>query len=127
MRDRAAHTGSPGGGRTHWRRSALLFVPCTLAVAASGVALAEGSIAASFAVQGTAFKVSRRSLRDWRRSRPFRAAVWGVAGGIFFLVQPDQRMFVSVVTAMEAGQVLVDAETVEFSGLSAHSHDRQEA
>ncbi|MGW0876046.1 hypothetical protein ACWD3Z_37015 [Streptomyces sp. NPDC002740] len=50
-----------------------------------------------------------------------------VAGGIFFLVQPDQRMFVPVVTAVEAGQVLVDAETVEFSGLSVHSHDRQEA
>ncbi|WP_327180806.1 hypothetical protein [Streptomyces sp. NBC_01334] len=28
------------------------------------------------------------------------------------------------VTAVEAGQVLVDAETVDFSGLSAHSHTR---
>jgi Family of unknown function (DUF6114) len=77
----------------------------------------------------------RRSLRGWRRRRPFWAAVWViaggvetvaiplaplplmikvgvgamsavgisavlVAGGIFFLVKPEQRMFVSVVTAV---------------------------
>ncbi|KQX65282.1 DUF6114 domain-containing protein [Streptomyces sp. Root1310] len=77
----------------------------------------------------------RRSLRAWRRRRPFWAAVWViaggiemvaiplaplplmirvgvgamsaagiavvlVAGGIFFLFKPDQRMFVSVVTAV---------------------------
>ncbi|MFJ3670420.1 DUF6230 family protein [Streptomyces sp. NPDC090106] len=47
-----------GEGRTRWRRSALMFVPCTLAVGALGVALAEGALAASFAVSGTAFKVS---------------------------------------------------------------------
>lgn len=58
MRDRYAHTGSAAEGRTHWRRSALMFVPCTLAVGALGIALAEGAIAASFAVSGTAFKVS---------------------------------------------------------------------
>ncbi|WP_327180805.1 DUF6230 family protein [Streptomyces sp. NBC_01334] len=58
MRDRYAHTGYADEGRTHWRRSALMFVPCTLAVGALGIALAEGAIAASFAVSGTAFKVS---------------------------------------------------------------------
>ncbi|WP_037734451.1 DUF6230 family protein [Streptomyces sp. 303MFCol5.2] len=58
MRDRYAHTGNSDEGRTHWGRSALMFVPCTLAVGALGIALAEGAIAASFAVSGTAFKVS---------------------------------------------------------------------
>ncbi|MFF3203962.1 DUF6230 family protein [Streptomyces sp. NPDC002962] len=58
MRDRYAHIGNADKGRTHWRRSALMFVPCTLAVGALGIALAEGAIAASFAVSGTAFKVS---------------------------------------------------------------------
>lgn len=58
MRDIYAHTGSADEGRTHWRRSALMFVPCTLAVGTLGIALAEGAIAASFAVSGTAFKVS---------------------------------------------------------------------
>ncbi|MGW6920012.1 DUF6114 domain-containing protein [Streptomyces sp. NPDC054950] len=78
---------------------------------------------------------ARRSLRAWRRRRPFWAALWViaggvemvaiplaplplmirvgvgamsavgisvvlVAGGIFFLFKPDQRMFVSVVTAV---------------------------
>ncbi|MFJ4621188.1 DUF6114 domain-containing protein [Streptomyces sp. NPDC088812] len=77
----------------------------------------------------------RRSLRGWRRRRPFWAAVWVIAGGVemvaiplaplplmirigvgamsaagislvliagglFFLFKPDQRMFVSVVTAI---------------------------
>ncbi|WP_328497999.1 DUF6114 domain-containing protein [Streptomyces sp. NBC_00414] len=77
----------------------------------------------------------RRSLRGWRRRRPFWAAVWVIsggvemvaiplaplplmirvgvgamsavgislvliAGGVFFLFRPDQRMFVSVVTAI---------------------------
>lgn len=77
----------------------------------------------------------RRTLRGWRRTRPFWAAMWViaggvemvaiplaplplmikvgvgamsaigisvvlVAGGVFFLVKPEQRMFVSVVTAV---------------------------
>ncbi|MEU9437281.1 hypothetical protein [Streptomyces sp. NPDC048252] len=58
MRDKYAHIGNVAEGRTHWRRSALMFVPCTLAVGALGIALAEGAIAASFAVSGTGFKVS---------------------------------------------------------------------
>jgi Family of unknown function (DUF6230) len=60
MRDRAALDGtSPSGeGRTHWKRSAMMFVPCVAAVGALGIALAEGAVAASFAVSGTAFKVS---------------------------------------------------------------------
>ncbi|MGY3205644.1 DUF6230 family protein [Streptomyces sp. TE5632] len=60
MRDREARNGDlpTGEGRTHWKRSAVMFVPCTLAVGAMGIALAQGAIAASFAVSGTAFKVS---------------------------------------------------------------------
>ncbi|GGX76791.1 DUF6114 domain-containing protein [Streptomyces fructofermentans] len=77
----------------------------------------------------------RRSLRHWRRTRPFWAAAWVIAGGVemvalplaplplmikvgvgamsavgislvliagglFFLFRPEQRMFVSVVTAI---------------------------
>ncbi|MFI1166915.1 DUF6230 family protein [Streptomyces sp. NPDC020801] len=60
MRDREAHHASnpPGEGRTHWKRSAVLFVPCMLAVGSLGIALAQGALAASFAVSGAAFKVS---------------------------------------------------------------------
>lgn len=47
-----------GEGRTYWKRSALMLVPCTLAVGALGIALAQGALAASFAVSGAAFKVS---------------------------------------------------------------------
>ncbi|MER6148877.1 DUF6230 family protein [Streptomyces hirsutus] len=59
MRDREARNGGipTGEGRTHWKRSAVMLVPCTLAVGAMGIALAQGAIAASFAVSGTAFKV----------------------------------------------------------------------
>ncbi|MET8217275.1 MULTISPECIES: DUF6230 family protein [Streptomyces] len=59
MRDREARNGDipTGEGRTHWKRSAVMLVPCTLAVGAMGIALAQGAIAASFAVSGTAFKV----------------------------------------------------------------------
>ncbi|NUS11892.1 MAG: cholesterol esterase [Streptomyces sp.] len=35
-----------------------MLVPCTLAVGALGIALAQGALAASFAVSGAAFKVS---------------------------------------------------------------------
>ncbi|MFE9972250.1 DUF6114 domain-containing protein [Streptomyces hirsutus] len=78
---------------------------------------------------------ARRAFRRWRRSRPFWAATWVIAGGVemvaiplaplplmikvgigavsavgisvvlvagglFFLFKPDQRMFVSIVTAV---------------------------
>ena len=64
MRDRAAHdsTTPSGEGRTYWKRSALMFVPCVAAVGALGIALAEGAVAASFAVSGTAFEVSASEI-----------------------------------------------------------------
>ncbi|MCX5009004.1 DUF6230 family protein [Streptomyces sp. NBC_00638] len=64
MSDRYVHTGTstPGAGRTHWKRSAVMFVPCTLAVGALGIALAQGALAASFAVSGAAFKVSASEI-----------------------------------------------------------------
>ncbi|WP_328498000.1 DUF6230 family protein [Streptomyces sp. NBC_00414] len=49
---------TPGEGRTHWKRAAVMFVPGTLAVGALGIALAQGALAASFAVSGAAFQVS---------------------------------------------------------------------
>ncbi|MEU5097005.1 DUF6230 family protein [Streptomyces sp. NPDC020996] len=60
MSDRTAHIprNTQGEGRTHWKRSAVMFVPCTLAVGTLGIALAQGALAASFAVSGTAFKVA---------------------------------------------------------------------
>ncbi|WP_328557705.1 DUF6230 family protein [Streptomyces sp. NBC_00358] len=64
MSDRYAHTwtSTPGAGRTHWKRSAVIFVPCTLAVGALGIALAQGALAASFAVSGAAFEVSASEI-----------------------------------------------------------------
>ncbi|TQJ46524.1 hypothetical protein [Streptomyces sp. SLBN-115] len=219
MRDRYAHTGTVDEGRTHWRRSALMFVPCTLAVGALGIALAEGAIAASFAVSGTAFKVSASEVTAQGVSsfpssiggsaddaKPVLLAAvkdgtvshvsvshLGTAGGgrlkalwvhadrlvaddyTFRPETPGQVQTIDVdldipqvdiyvtqlsgslpipvidvatpricigadvvpanlpiavqlpelsVTAVEAGQVLVDAETVHFSDLSAHSHTR---
>lgn len=49
-------------GRIRWRRFAVLAVPGCAATAALGVALAQGAIAASFAVSGQQFKVSADSL-----------------------------------------------------------------
>ncbi|MBT2383684.1 DUF6230 family protein [Streptomyces sp. ISL-11] len=49
-------------GRVRWRRFAVLAVPGFAATAALAVALAQGAIAASFAVSGQQFKVSAESL-----------------------------------------------------------------
>jgi hypothetical protein len=49
-------------GRIRWRRFALLAVPGCAATAALGIALAQGAIAASFAVSGQQFKVSADRL-----------------------------------------------------------------
>ncbi|MFF9814926.1 DUF6230 family protein [Streptomyces sp. NPDC014006] len=49
-------------GRIRWRRFALLAVPGCAATAALGIALAQGAVAASFAVSGQQFKVSADSL-----------------------------------------------------------------
>lgn len=49
-------------GRTSWRRFAVLCVPGVAVTAALGIALANGALAASFAVSGQQFKVSASSL-----------------------------------------------------------------
>ncbi|WP_431044682.1 DUF6230 family protein [Streptomyces sp. P1-3] len=50
-------------GRVRWRRFAALSVPGFAATAALAVALANGAIAASFAVSGQQFKVSADKLQ----------------------------------------------------------------
>ncbi|MEK2474930.1 MULTISPECIES: DUF6230 family protein [Streptomyces] len=45
-------------GRTHWKRTAVMLVPSTACVGALVLALAQGAMAASFAVSGKNFKVS---------------------------------------------------------------------
>src|ERR1700743_2794113 len=49
-------------GGTRWRRFAVVMVPSVAATAAIGVALAQGALAASFAVSGQQFKVSAATL-----------------------------------------------------------------
>ena len=49
-------------GGTRWRRFAVVMVPSVAATAAIGVALAQGALAASFAVSGQEFKVSAQKL-----------------------------------------------------------------
>ncbi|MFD7081803.1 DUF6230 family protein [Streptomyces sp. NPDC002181] len=51
-----------GGGRVRWRRFAVLTVPAIAVTAGLGIALAQGALAASFAVSGQQFKVSATSL-----------------------------------------------------------------
>ena len=45
-------------GGTRWKRFALVMVPSVAATAAIGVSLAQGALAASFAVSGQEFKVT---------------------------------------------------------------------
>ncbi|MGW1839848.1 DUF6230 family protein [Streptomyces sp. BBFR2] len=49
-------------GRISWRRFAVLTVPAVATTAALGIALANGALAASFAVSGQQFKVSADRL-----------------------------------------------------------------
>ncbi|GHB59764.1 cholesterol esterase [Streptomyces cirratus] len=51
-----------GTGGVRWRRFALLTVPAVAVTAGLGIALAQGALAASFAVSGQQFKVSAKSL-----------------------------------------------------------------
>lgn len=51
-----------GGGRVRWRRFAVLTLPAVAVTAGLGIALAQGALAASFAVSGQQFKVSATSL-----------------------------------------------------------------
>ncbi|RPF44231.1 hypothetical protein EDD96_0752 [Streptomyces sp. Ag109_G2-6] len=57
-----AESASRVEGRVRWRRFALLTVPAVAVTAGLGIALAQGALAASFAVSGQQFKVSAESL-----------------------------------------------------------------
>jgi hypothetical protein len=59
MEDTAA---TPTEGRTRWRRFALAAVPSAAAAGALVVLMANGAIAASFAVSGQSFEVSGKTL-----------------------------------------------------------------
>ena len=50
-------------GRTQWRRFAALMVPATAVAGAIVFGIANGAIAASFAVSGQTFKISASELR----------------------------------------------------------------
>jgi hypothetical protein len=52
-------------GGTRWKRFAVVMVPSVAATAAIGVAMAQGALAASFAVSGQQFKVSAESLTGY--------------------------------------------------------------
>jgi hypothetical protein len=54
--------GNPVLGRTRWRRFAAVMVPSAVAAGAIVVGMANGAIAASFAVSGQTFKVSASKL-----------------------------------------------------------------
>jgi len=54
--------GSLVQGRTRWRRFAAVMVPSAVAVGAIVFGMANGAIAASFAVSGSSFKVSAGTL-----------------------------------------------------------------
>ncbi|MEV4432912.1 DUF6230 family protein [Streptomyces sp. NPDC049555] len=56
--------GDPHEGRTSWPRAALVALPALLAVAGMAVAMADGVLASSFAVSGTAFQISAQQLRS---------------------------------------------------------------
>lgn len=49
-------------GRTSWKKAAAVAVPGVLAISVMGVSMAQGAMAASFAVSGTNFKVSSGKL-----------------------------------------------------------------
>ncbi|WP_424214845.1 DUF6230 family protein [Streptomyces sp. BI20] len=49
-------------GRVRLRRSALIALPAVLAVGVLGTAMAQGALAATFAVSGTSFQVSSSKL-----------------------------------------------------------------
>ncbi|GAA0495889.1 DUF6230 family protein [Streptomyces stramineus] len=52
----------PPAGRTSWRKAAVVALPAVAAVAVMAVGMAEGVLASSFAVSGTAFQVSSGKL-----------------------------------------------------------------
>ncbi|MFF4169134.1 DUF6230 family protein [Streptomyces sp. NPDC001744] len=52
-------------GGTRWKRFAVVMVPSVMATAAIGVGLAQGALAASFAISGQEFKVKAKQLEGW--------------------------------------------------------------
>ncbi|MEV7831169.1 DUF6230 family protein [Streptomyces subrutilus] len=60
--DTARNTAGPAEGRVDWKRTAAVAVPALLAVGALALVVAQGALAASFAVSGTAFQVSSSKL-----------------------------------------------------------------
>jgi hypothetical protein len=57
------HTAAQDLGRTSWKRLGIVMVPTVVAAGALTVAMANGAIAASFAVSGQQFKLTADSLR----------------------------------------------------------------
>ncbi|NEB74137.1 cholesterol esterase [Streptomyces sp. SID14478] len=51
-------------GRTNWRKTAVVALPAVLAVGVMTSVMAQGVLAASFAVSGTSFQVSSGNLRS---------------------------------------------------------------
>ncbi|MFD8983619.1 DUF6230 family protein [Streptomyces sp. NPDC059564] len=49
-------------GRVNWKKSAVVALPAAVAVGAMAVVMAQGALAASFAVSGTGFQVSSSKL-----------------------------------------------------------------
>jgi len=57
--------GNPVQGRTRWRRFAAVVVPAAAAAGAIVFGMANGAIAASFAVSGQTFKIAADELHGW--------------------------------------------------------------
>uniref|UniRef100_A0AAU2JJ73 DUF6230 family protein n=1 Tax=Streptomyces sp. NBC_00049 TaxID=2903617 RepID=A0AAU2JJ73_9ACTN len=55
-------TGRPREGRVHWKKTAAVAMPAVVAVGAMAMIMAQGALAASFAVSGTSFQVSSSKL-----------------------------------------------------------------
>ncbi|MER5732426.1 DUF6230 family protein [Streptomyces sp. NPDC002138] len=53
---------NPAEGRVDWKRTALAALPAFVAVGAMAMVMAQGALAASFAVSGTSFQVSSSNL-----------------------------------------------------------------
>ncbi|MET9698686.1 DUF6230 family protein [Streptomyces sp. NPDC006529] len=52
----------PAEGRVHWKKTAAAGLPAFVAVGVLATVMAQGALAASFAVSGTAFQVSSSNL-----------------------------------------------------------------
>lgn len=55
-------TNSGREGRVKWKKAVAVALPAVIAVGAMGVVMAQGALAASFAVSGTSFQVSSSKL-----------------------------------------------------------------